>query len=199
MPGSLAYDLRERIVEGTVAPVLRLIKGITLYTSEAEMHDVAKFLMDAEAWDCTQQHILDMLPTLQEAGVCTLLRYTLEVIAHLYTTDGDKQTPHFIISDPASFAAATNKLLVDTVIEARDPGLDFYRWHRSLKEGLEDGWSVDAVAAAIEEFSDWRGTDEQAMRMLQAMRTSDVPPPIAFKTLGKWRRSGGGGGGVGGV
>eukprot|EP01043_Picozoa_sp_COSAG02_P022544 COSAG02_NODE_1175_length_14063_cov_24.197794_12_plen_466_part_00 len=178
MPGSFAHNLHERIVKDSVAPVLRLIKGITLHTSEAEMHDVAKFLMYIKAWDCTQQHILDMIPTLQEAGVCTLLCYTLEVIAHLYTTDGDKQTPYCIVSDPASFAAATNKLLVESVIESRDPGPSFAMWHQTLKEGLEDGWGLDAVAVAIEDFSDWRGTDEQAMWMLQAMRTSDVPPPI---------------------
>ncbi len=178
MPGTIAHDLRERIVEGTAASVLHMIKTLMTVYDEGAMHDVAKFLMYAKAWDCTQQHILDMLPALQEEGVCTLLRYTLEVIAHLYTTDGDKQTPYCIVSDPASFAAATNKLLVDTVIEPLNPGPSFAMWHQTLKEGLEDGWGLDAVAAAIEEFSDWRGTDEQAMRMLQAMRTSDVPPPI---------------------
>ena len=45
LQGSIAHNLHEVIVTSFVAPVLRLIKGITLYTSEAEMHDVAKFLI----------------------------------------------------------------------------------------------------------------------------------------------------------
>ena len=43
--------------------------------------------------------------------------------------------------------------------------------------GLEE-FSVEEFAAAIEQVSGWESTDERAMRMLRAMRTSEVPAPI---------------------
>jgi hypothetical protein len=172
LPASLAQAVRAYVLQGRPSAVISLMDTISREFGDTPAHDIADYIYELETWQCTQQHILEMLPQLGAAGVPEDVRYALEVTAHSGTTNGDGQLKRpTYVSDPASFAIATNRVHV----AIGDPS--FPMWREALTGILEE-FSVDEVAAAIDQFSDWGGTDEQAMRMLQAMRTTDVPAPI---------------------
>eukprot|EP01046_Picozoa_sp_COSAG06_P029442 COSAG06_NODE_2729_length_6378_cov_1.791846_5_plen_491_part_00 len=172
VPASVAHTVRGHVLQGRPSAVIGLMDAISREFGDTCARDIADYIYELENWQCTQQHILEMLPQLEAAGVPEDVRYALEVAAHSHTTDGDGQLKRPVyVSDPASFAAATNHVHV----AIGNPS--FPMWREALNGILEE-FSVDELAAAIEQFSDWGGTDEQAMQMLQAMRTTDVPAPI---------------------
>jgi hypothetical protein len=179
LPASLAQTVRAYVLQGRPSAVISLmdtvislINAISREFGDTPAHDIADAIYELQTWPCTQQHILEMLPQLGAAGVPEDVRYALEVTAHSHTTDGDGQLKRPVyVSDPASFAVATNHVHVAT-------GNPSFRMWREALNGILEEFSVDELAAAIEQFSDWGGTDEQAMLMLQAMRTTDVPAPI---------------------
>jgi hypothetical protein len=115
-----------------------------------------------------------MLPQLEAAGVHTAILTALRVTAHSHTSDADHEMTHIVVDDPLSFAKASTRVLTRILAGV---GPSFKVWRDSLDRLLQQ-FSVDDFVVAFAQVSDWGCTDEQAMRMLQAMRTSDVPAPI---------------------
>jgi hypothetical protein len=146
VPASLAQTVRAHVLQGRPSAVIDLMDAIRREFRDPPADDIADYIYELENWQCTQQHILDMLPQLGAAGVPEAVRYALEVAAHSHTTDGDGQLQRPVyVSDPASFAAATNHVHV----AIGNPS--FPMWREALTDILEV-FSVDELDAAFEQF-----------------------------------------------
>jgi hypothetical protein len=175
--GSLAHDIQQHVVHGSVGESLavKVSQDLMLMDpSDTAVCAVAESVMELTTWECTQEHILQMLPQLEAAGVHTAILTALRVTAHSHTTDADHKMTHVVVDDPLSFAKASARSLTRILTGV---GPSFKVWRDSLDRLLQQ-FSIDDFVAAFAQVSDWGCTDEQAMRMLQAMRTSDVPAPI---------------------
>ena len=175
---TVATGIQNAVVAGRVGDdIFNLTADLQSSLPDAWIDQLCEaILVRGEGWECSKQHILDMLPALEdEIGMHKDLVDALRDTAYCHTIDGNADYIN-IVHDPASVACQTNKLLVHGSVT---PGGAFDTWVVAVQNLLaDDVFSADDLAASIEVFSDWGGTEADAMRFLQSMRTADVPVPI---------------------
>ena len=78
VPASVAHTVRGHVLQGRPSAVIGLMDAISREFGDTCAHDIADYIYELENWQCTQQHILEMLPQLGAAGVPEDVRYALD-------------------------------------------------------------------------------------------------------------------------